>query len=87
MAADKYENLSLLMHAVVSGPQRSRSQVVLIQAISHMRSDLDSTFKFLPGYENRYTPLSDYLFKLLQSNLVIFFSWELTMSRFLIDSK
>jgi hypothetical protein len=69
MAADKYENLSLLMHAIVSDPQRSRSQVVLIQAISHMRSDLDSTFTFLPGYENRYTPLSDYLFKLLQPNL------------------
>jgi uncharacterized caspase-like protein len=69
IAANKYENLSLLMHALVSEPQRSRREVVLIQAILYMRSDLGDALKFLPGYENRYTPLSDYLFKLLQPKL------------------
>jgi Caspase domain len=69
IAANKYENLRSLMHAVVSDPQRSSAEVILIRAVSNMRSDLGDAFKNLPGHERNYTPLSDYLFKLLQPAL------------------
>jgi len=39
-----------------------------------MSSDEDATFKKLPGYENRHTPRSDYLFDLFERDLALLYA-------------
>jgi len=69
VAAGRYDNLRVLMQAIVSDPERSRGEVTLIRGISDAMSDIVDPFKALPGQERHYTPRSEYLFKLLQPTL------------------
>ena len=69
VAGSRYENLRLLMHTIVSDPDRSRGEIDFIGAVTSALSDFAEGFKFLPGHEGNRVPRSEYFFKLLQPAL------------------
>ena len=64
-ASKKYDNLRELMLNPVSDKE-SNQNLTLIRVEAREMNHLTDAFKQLPGYENHYTPRSEYLLKLLQ---------------------
>jgi uncharacterized caspase-like protein len=66
VASDKYDNLYALLHTDVTNSSYSSNRTILIHALLSGVSDILDAFKVIPGYENKYVPCSEYLFKFLQ---------------------
>jgi len=67
VAAGKYGNLSTLLGTAVPLPARPGARGAFVLTLISGLSDNGDAFKSLPDYERRYTPRSDYLFKLMRA--------------------
>lgn len=67
VAADRYTNLRALLHARVPAPHSATRSVSLVRGVVAGLSDIDESFKLLPGHERHHTPRSEYLFKRLRT--------------------
>jgi len=67
--AQRYDSLSTILGARARTPKGEER--TFSDAVANAMADLYATeaFKQLPGHERHYTPLSDYLFKLLQPKM------------------
>jgi hypothetical protein len=68
-AADKYDNLRVLLQANIGDPEDPRGPTRLIRGVSKALSGTHDAFKTLPGHERHRTPRNEYLFKRLQPPL------------------
>jgi hypothetical protein len=66
----RYDSLSSIFYTTVSSSENSHQSKFLIEAVSRNFNELQANvFKQLPGHERQYTPMSEYLFKILQPKL------------------
>lgn len=69
VSAGKYENLATILETKVgSGRSQSDGKSVISSLTDLLKHSYDA-FKTIPGHERHYSPLSEYLFKLLQPQL------------------
>jgi hypothetical protein len=68
IAGGRYDSLANIFFTKVISSENTNKQAFLVESISKAISELSSEklFKQLPGHEQNYTPMSEYLFKLLQ---------------------
>jgi hypothetical protein len=69
VASEKYKNLASLF--MTEGPDiedRRKTKSVILSMCNEM-TDLNDTFKKIPGHEKNYVPRSEYIFKTLQPGL------------------
>lgn len=66
-----YENLASLFYAPIPVVDHSLKDLFLVEAIGNCILELNRTniWNTIPGHEKHYTPLSEYLFKILQPSL------------------
>jgi hypothetical protein len=69
--SQRYESLAALFYAPLPAVDHSLKDSFLVEAIGKCILELNRTnvWKTIPGHENNYTPLSEYLFKILQPSL------------------
>lgn len=65
---DAYDNLATVLTTKVAGRHSGQTSRPIIVPAAEGMLDVNRTdmFKALPGYENRYVPRSEYLFKVMQ---------------------
>jgi hypothetical protein len=71
VAGRRYDSLANMFFTSVVSSTGQSDRSALVEAVAEMILNLnrDNVFKQLPGYERHYTPLSDYLLKILQPGL------------------
>lgn len=69
VAARRYKNLRLILHAAAPDPDRSQGRLSVLRAMVAGLGDAGSAFKELPGLERRHAPLSDHLFDRFRATL------------------
>lgn len=69
--AQRYDNLATLFYTQLPSSEYRNNNGTFIEAISNGLFELirANTFKQIPGHEQHHTPLSEYLFKILQPRL------------------
>jgi len=69
--AQRYESLAALFHTPLPVIDHHQQGSLLVEAVGKCILELNRTslLKTIPGHENHYTPLSEYLFKILQPSL------------------
>ncbi len=67
----RYDSLANIFYTKVTSSDLPPKEEYYVKFVANAILNLnrDNTFKEIPGYEQHYTPLSDYLFKLLQPSL------------------
>jgi hypothetical protein len=67
----RYDSLADMLHTKIGAPQHHEKDQYFVEAVTHGMLELTrlDLFNKLPGYERHYTPLSEYLFKILQPQL------------------
>jgi hypothetical protein len=67
----RYGSLASIFYTTISSGENRAQGQFLIEAVSHSITELSqaNVFKQLPGHERHYTPMSEYLFKILQPKL------------------
>lgn len=67
----RYDSLADMLHTKIGAPQHHERDQYFVEAVTHGMLELTrlDLFNKLPGYERHYTPLSEYLFKILQPQL------------------
>jgi hypothetical protein len=65
-AAQRYDNLRLVLNAPAPDPDLSQGRMALVRAAVGGLRDAGGHFKVLPGLENHRLPLNDHLFELLR---------------------
>lgn len=66
VAAHRYENVRLILHAPVTDPDLIRGTSPLVRSVIRGLREVGGQFKALPGLERHRMPLNDHLFALLQ---------------------
>jgi hypothetical protein len=71
VAGKRYSSLTSIFYTTISSSENSNQSEFLIEAATYSINKLfdNNVFKHLPGYERYYTPMSEYLFKILQPKL------------------
>ena len=71
MDAQRYDNLAAALYTPLSTEDGSLFNPCLVEAIGKSILELNRTnvWKMIPGHEQNYTPLSEYLFKIVQPRL------------------
>ena len=69
VAARRYDNLRMIMHAPVMDTERGRGRLPLIVSVVRGLEEAGGQFKLLPGLESRRTPLNDHIFSLAKPAL------------------
>jgi hypothetical protein len=66
-----YESLAALLYAPLATTDHHLQSSLVVEAVGQCILELNRTgvLKSIPGHENNYTPLSEYLFKILQPSL------------------
>ncbi|PTO71492.1 caspase family protein [Vibrio splendidus] len=64
-----YKSLAEVFNINLEGTDHDHRGSFFIQKVASAASDLVGVFKQIPEYERKYTPLSEYLFKILQPDL------------------
>ena len=69
--AQRYDSIATIFYTPIASKHYNLTDQILIEAVSTALSEfaLFDIFKKLPGYERYRTPLSEYLFKILQPRL------------------
>lgn len=69
--SQRYESLAALLYTPLAAANHRVQGSLLVEAVGKCILELNRTdvWKRIPGHENNYTPLSDYLFKVLQPDL------------------
>ena len=69
--AQRYDNLATLFYTQLPSSEYRNNNGTFVEAVSNGLLELIRTnaFKQIPGHERHYTPLSEYLFKILQPRL------------------
>lgn len=69
--AGRYDSLAAVFNTVLPNPRDQREFHTFVEAASDAVIELHRTYalKQIPGHEHHYTPLSEYLFKILQPRL------------------
>lgn len=69
--SQRYESLAALLYAPIATTDHHLPNSLLVEAVGKCILELNRTnvWKTIPGHENNYTPLSEYLFKILQPSL------------------
>ena len=69
--AQRYDNLATLFYTQLPSSDYGNKNGTFVEAVSNGLLELIRTnaFKQIPGHERHYTPLSEYLFKILQPRL------------------
>lgn len=69
--AQQYESLAALFHAPLSTSDHNTQSPLLVEAIGRSILELNRTnvWKTIPGHERNHTPLSEYLYKIIQPRL------------------
>jgi hypothetical protein len=69
--AQRYDNLATLFYTQLPSSEYRNNNGTFVEAVSNGLLELIRTnaFKQIPGHEQHYTPLSEYLFKILQPKL------------------
>jgi hypothetical protein len=69
--SQRYESLAALLYAPLATTDHHLQSSLLVEAVGKCILELNRTnaWKTIPGHENNYTPLSEYLFKILQPSL------------------
>jgi hypothetical protein len=69
--AQRYESLAALFNTLLPSVENHSQSPLLVEAIGKCILELNRTdvLKTIPGHEKNYTPLSEYLFKILQPSL------------------
>lgn len=69
--AQRYESLAALFYTLLPSVENHNQSPLLVEAIGKCILELNRTdvLKTIPGHERNYTPLSEYLFKILQPSL------------------
>jgi uncharacterized caspase-like protein len=67
----RFDSLANIFFAKVSPTEHERSDVLFVEAVADSILELTraEVFKKLPGHDRNYTPMSEYLFKILQPKL------------------
>jgi hypothetical protein len=67
----KYNSLATILYTKIGTSRAYEKEKTFIEAVTDGLAELTSSnvFKQLPGYERNFTPLSEYLFKILQPQL------------------
>ena len=67
----RYDSLANVFSAPVGTSSLGRSERVFVEAVANAILQLtrNDVFKYVPGHERYYTPMSEYLFKILQPQL------------------
>lgn len=64
-----YKSLSSMFYTKLGTSQYGNDESFFVQKVANAASDLTDVFKKIPDHERNYTPISEYLFKLLQPDL------------------
>jgi len=69
--AQRYDNLATLFYTQLPSSEYRDQTVTFVETVSNGLLEIIRTnaFKQIPGHERHYTPLSEYLFKILQPRL------------------
>lgn len=67
----RYDSLATILYTKIGTSRAYEKEKTFIEAVTDGLAELTSSkvFKQLPGYEQNFTPLSEYLFKILQPQL------------------
>ena len=67
----RYDSLANIFYTTVSFLEYSQREEFFVEAVANAILELlrSEVFKQLPGYDRHYTPMSEYLFKILQPKL------------------
>lgn len=68
-ASGRYENLASLLQARVQNPEYQDKTLSVVEIVGERYFNLVEQFKTMPGYERKYSPLSEYLYQMLQSQI------------------
>jgi len=70
IASKRYDVLIIILQTLVeANPLDGKGRQPLIMPVTDNISDLHSTFKLLPGLEQKYVPRSEHLYKILQPTI------------------
>lgn len=67
--SNNYKALSNIFYQNLGIDEYSNNESLLVQRVATVTGDLKDAFNRIPGHERNYTPVSEYLFKLLQPTL------------------
>lgn len=69
--AQRYDNLATLFYTQLPSSEYGEKTDTFVETVSNGLLEINRTnaFKQIPGHERHYTPLSEYLFKILQPRL------------------
>ena len=81
LLSEEYSNLHMLLNSKMPDERKRQGTTTLLQSLYYDYERLGDGFKTLPGHENNYVPVSEYLFKELQpvANDVLFIGREYEM--------
>lgn len=67
----RYDSLTNIFYATISTSENDQHDVLFVEAVAKGILELTraEVFKKLPGHDRHYTPMSEYLFKILQPKL------------------
>jgi hypothetical protein len=65
----RYDSLANIFYTSLGSSEFSHKDEYFVEAVAKKISDLGDVFKLLPEYDRKYTPMSEYLFKILQPKL------------------
>lgn len=71
VAAQRYDSLRNILYTRVSSPEKKSGEAFIAEATADAAIELKRSvaFSHVPGYDRYFTPMSEYLFKLLQPPL------------------
>jgi hypothetical protein len=70
LSARKYETLKIILTTLIQNSSRESTYLPIITLVSsNLVSDFHDFFKWIPGRETAFVPLSEHLFKLLELTL------------------
>lgn len=64
-----YKSLAAVFYTKLGSSHYDESEAVFVQKVGSAAGNLSEVFKDIPGHERNYTPMSEYLYKLLQPEL------------------
>ena len=78
ISAENYSNLDVLFNTPMNSSNPSELPQPLVLALAEGTSQISDKFKSIPGHERHYTPLSEYLYNVLQVQLndLLFFGQD-----------
>lgn len=67
----RYDSLANVFYTVIGSPEEGQSEKYFVESVGAGILELTraNVFKQLPGHDRHYTPMSEYLFKILQPKL------------------